>query len=294
MSRSSAEPVENRPPISPTPRRSMAWVTLIGAVILVFFVVGGSLLWLLHSTPKLPPPLVKETAPAVTSTSPATVLPTWTPPEVTPPPESTFYDTFMNNQHGWSQAGESGFVRVLVDNMLILADTNPNSTLVESVPTSTNLSDYQVSVDFVLNRSDANDSFGLYLRGDGTLDHDYRVDINGNGTIDVAKEWLDSNQVPRTTMLFSPHPTSYLQPLGTPNTLTVIMLDSTLVVEVNNFMLVTLSDASYSNGQVALFAHHGNRSGGVIVSFTRVEIDRLASPQVLPTPTPARPPATGP
>jgi hypothetical protein len=157
---------------------------------------------------------------------------------VTPPAQSFFYETFANNNHGWSLAGDSVQYRLLVNHSLILVNGNPGTTFVESVPTSnTNLSNYQVSVDFTIELGDKNDSTGLYLRGDSDLDHDYRVDVNGDGTIDVVKEWLDANLNQQTTTLFAPQQDHDLLPMGQSNTLTVIMLGNTLVVEVNSFVL---------------------------------------------------------
>ncbi|HEU5378406.1 MAG TPA: family 16 glycoside hydrolase [Ktedonobacteraceae bacterium] len=277
----STERAEDYPSSTPplahkdTPRIALA----CGAV-LALVLVGGSLFWLLREWDTISGHTAKG---RITAT--ATSSPVWTPTEITPPAEATFYDTFINNKHGWSLSGEDGYLRILVDNMLILANTNPNTPLIESVPTSTTLDNYVVSIDFTLNQGDAHDSVGLYLRGDSHLDHDYRVDVNGNNTFDVAKEWLDDDQTPQSTMLVAPQSTDALRPPGNSNTLTVIMIDHAITVLINNTALITTDDLSYANGQVALFVHHGKSSKRVIVSFTRVEIDRLASPFATPVPT---------
>jgi hypothetical protein len=208
------------------------------------------------------------------------------PSEVTPPASAIFYDTFGTNAHGWSLSGSDGYFRILVNQTLILADTNPNTPLIESVPTSVTLDTYVMSVDFTIDRADAEDSIGLYLRGDGTLDHDYRVDINGAATLDLAKEWLDASKTARTTMLVPALRTRLLHPPGQQNTLTVFVIGPTLTVELNGFLVASVEDSSYPSGQVALFARHGSSPDGVIVSFTRVEIDRVGSPFASPTPTP--------
>ena len=140
-------------------------------------------------------------------------------------------------------------------------------------------------------QGDANDGMGLYLRGDSTLDHDYRIDINGNNTIDIAKEYLDSKQNGQELLLSPPAHTSYLNPPGHSNTLTVILIGPSITVEVNNIVVATANDTAYTNGQIALFARHGTTSNGVTVSFTRIEIDRLASPFMTPVPTPTFTPA---
>lgn len=286
----STEQTGSHPPIPSGRQRRPPVIVLVCVAIIVIILLGGSLVGLLESRNSASGKKVKAVATPTVAPSP-----TWIPTAVTPPAESFFYDTFVNNSHGWSLASNDGYYRILVNNTLILANTNPDTPLIESVPANTNLDDYLVSVDFTVNRGDTHDSVGLYVRGDSTLSHDYRVDMNGNGTFDVAKEWLDPSKVQpaQTTMLVPPTHASELKPAGQQNTLSVIMLGPTITVVLNNVALKTVNDPSYTNGQVALFARHGSSSSGVNVSFSRVEIDRLASPFATPTPTPSpTPPLT--
>lgn len=284
----STRQAENHIPLSPRRRKRSLAIALACVAVIIGILLAGNLLGVFQSKGGGPGKNIRAT----TSPTPVTI-PTWTPTEVTPPAEALFYDTFVNNSHGWSLLGNNGYFRILVNNTLILADTNPGTTLIESVPTSTNMDDYVISTDFTINRAGAHDSIGLYLRGDSTLSHDYRIDINGDMTFDVAKEWLDPNQAQpaQTTMLVSPTRTSYLKPMGQQNTLTAIMLGDTLTVILNNDVLTTVSDPSYTSGQIALFAHHNTSSQGVNVSFSRVEIDRVASPFPTPTPSPTLTPS---
>lgn len=278
----SAEPANNHPPTQLSGRKRPSALVLACVAVAVVVLLGGSLLWLLRANSGAS---VRGRAKA-TVTATGTAVPTWVPTQVTPPANALFYDTFVNNARGWSLSGSDGYFRILVNNTLILADTNPNTPLIESVPTSVNLDNYVISVDFTINRGDAHDSIGLYLRGDSTLDHDYRIDINGDSTFDVAKEWLDASKTAQTTLLVPPQRTVYLNPPGQQNTLTALMIGSTLTVEINGFMAVSITDTSYSSGQIALFARHGSSPDGIIVSFSRVEIDRVASPFATPTPSP--------
>jgi hypothetical protein len=287
----STERANDQPPTALPARKRAPALTLACVVVLLVALLGGSLFWMLRSNSGASSGKGGARARA---TATATV-PTWVPTEITPPAEALFYDTFVNNSHGWSLSGTDGLFRILdnVDNKLILADTNPGTTLVESVPTSTNLDNYLISVDFTINQGNASDGTGLYLRGDSILAHDYRVDINGDNTVDVAKESLDANQSEQTTMLLPRQHTSLLNPPGKQNTLTVILLGDSLTVLLNHFALTTITDLSYTSGQVALFARHGNSSGGVTVSYSRVEIDRLASPLATPAPSPILTPTAG-
>lgn len=274
------EQAENHPTIPYQVKRKMSAVILACVTLLIFSLIGGSLFWFQrqgNSTPGHPTGSTLHTTPSST--------PTLVPTEITPPAEATFYDTFVDNRHGWSLSGTNGALRILTETQLILANSNPNSILIENVPTSTNLDDYVISVDFTLNLGDARDSTGLYVRGDSHLDHDYRIDINGNKTVDVAKEWLDDTQTPQNTLLATPQATNLLKPPGSLNTLTIFMIDQTITVLINNIAITTVTDSAYISGQIALFVHHGSSSNGAIYSFSRVEIDRLASPFATPVPT---------
>lgn len=274
------EQAEDYPPVQHQAQKKMTIVILTCVTLLIFGLLGSSLFWFLHVGNSASGHTSKNLASAMSSPA-LTQMPT----EITPPAASMFYDTFVDNQHGWSLSGTTGDARILTNTRLTLANTNANSILIESVPTSTTLDDYVISVDFTLNLGDAHDSTGLYVRGDSHLDHDYRIDVNGNKTVDVVKEWLDSTQTPQSTLLVSPQVTSLLNPSGSRNTLTVFMIDQTITVLINNVALTTVTDSTYNSGQIALFVHHGSSSHGAIYSFSRVEIDRLASPFATPVPT---------
>ena len=261
------------------PRKRTPGLVLACVAVIVAMLIGSSLFWMARG---------KENSPAGSPKAKVTRVasPTWFPTPITPPALSMFYDTFINDYHGWPLGSNGGYFRILTNNALILSDTNPNTPLVESAPTLTNLDNYVVSTDFTVNQGDDHDGMGLYLRGDSTLDHDYRVDVNGDNTFDVAKEFLDNRQSAQETMLVPPTHTAVLHAPGQVNTLTVILIGPALTVEINNAVVTTVHDVSYTNGQIALFARHGASSNGVTISFTRFEIDRLAPPFAHPTPTP--------
>src|SRR5262249_12314793 len=54
----------------------------------------------------------------------------------TPPPQAVFYDTFKNNALGWGLLDSNGYVRTIQNGQLILANTSPDTTLIESLPTN--------------------------------------------------------------------------------------------------------------------------------------------------------------
>jgi hypothetical protein len=212
----------------------------------------------------------------VTPTIPATPTPTATPTEMyleTPPPQALFYDTFINNALGWSITNQAGYIRTLANGKLTLTDTNANTTLIESLPTNAIYDNFIVTVDLTILNAGENDSVGIYVRGDSTMDHDYRIEINGDNTFDIANEYLDTSKHPRVTILDGPLPYFALNPPGMQNTISVIMVGSQLLLFINNTQVTSISDGDYTTGRIALFARAGETSNGVSVSFSRVEVD---------------------
>jgi len=193
----------------------------------------------------------------------------------TPPPQSEFYDTFKNNALGWSTSTTAGFYRTVKPGELTLRNSNRGSTLIESLPTNTIFDNCTVIVDLSILKIGLGDSVGLYIRGDTSLEHDYRLDLNGNGTFDIAKEYLDSRNNPQSVILVGPISDSALNSSGERNTIMLTMNGSQLQLFINNVKVIVISDSDYIAGQVALFAHLGGNSQDVEVSFNRVEVDKL-------------------
>ncbi len=219
-----------------------------------------------------------HTLSTVTPTIPATPTPTPTATSTqmyleTPPPQALFYDTFINNALGWSITNEAGYIRTLANGKLTLTDINANTTLVESLPTNAIYDNFMVTVDLTILYAGENDSVGIYVRGDSTMDHDYRIEINGDNTFSIANEYLDASKRPRAIILDGPLPSSVLNPPGMQNTISVLMVDAQLLLFINNTEVTSINDGDYTTGRIALFARAGESSNGVSVSFSRVEVD---------------------
>jgi Domain of Unknown Function (DUF1080) len=192
----------------------------------------------------------------------------------TPPPQAVFYDTFKNNALGWSISSTAGYYRTVKSGKLTLTNTNPGTTLIESLPTNAIYDNFAVSVDLTIVNAGRNDSAGVYVRGDSNMDHDYRIDINGDNTFDIAKEHLDSNNNPHSTFLDGPRSSPALNPPGVQNAIKLVMAGSQLVLFINNVEVSFITDSDYVTGQVALFVHADEESKGVTVSFSKVEVDK--------------------
>ena len=212
------------------------------------------------------------------TTDTETSTPTPTPTSIyleTPPAQSEFYDTFKNNALGWSVSSTTGYYRTVKPGELTLMNTNRGTTLVESLPTNSIFDNFTVIVDLTILKASLDDSVGIYVRGDSNLEHDYRIDLNGDSTFDIAKEYLDSRNNPQSIILFGPKSDSALHPQGEQNTITLTVNGSQLQFFINNVMVSDVNDNDYMAGQVALFAHLGENSQDVAVSYSRVEIDKL-------------------
>ena len=193
----------------------------------------------------------------------------------TPPAQSEFYDTFKNNALGWSVSSTTGYYRTIKPGELRLMNTNRGSTMVESLPTNTTFDNCTVIVDLTILKARLDDNVGIYVRGDTNLEHDYRIDLKGDGTFDIAKEFLDSRNNPQIVFLDGPKRDLALNPQGQQNTITLTMNGSQLQLFINNVKVSVLTDSDYKSGQVALFAHLDKGSQDVTVSFNKVEIDKL-------------------
>src|SRR5579884_2749988 len=192
-----------------------------------------------------------------------------------PSPQPLFFDNFIDNKNGWYIGDIAGYTRLISNNTLTLSDTN-HKVLTESLPTSTSFDDFTITAVFTLLKADAHDSVGLYLRGDSNLDHDYRLEVFGNTSYAISKEWLDTEHNPVITYLIGPTHTNALKPSGQQNTVTVIMQGSNLTLLMNNTVVTTLTDSDYTRGQIALFVNNGETSDGVTAVFSSIVVYPLS------------------
>ncbi len=193
-----------------------------------------------------------------------------------------FFDDFVGSNKGWSLTSVFGYTRKIENGDLTLAAEN-HQILTESLPTGATFNNFMVTATFTLVQAGRDDSVGLYLRGDSYLDHDYRVDIYGNNTYAISKEFLDESKIPQDQFLISPTATPALHSVGKQNSITVIMQGPNLVLLINSTMVNSVTDTDYSSGQIALFVQNSATSNGVEASFSTIAV--YPAPKQLP-PTP--------
>ena len=240
-----------------TKNRKSIIFTIFSLILLLIIIAGGTLL-ILTLTNKTSSTRAKQAATPNRATATNTV-------------EPLFMDHFSDNSKGWSVTNVVGYTRMVQGNALLLADTMHN-VLVESVPTTKTFDDFSLTTTFTLLHADANDSVGLYVRGDSNLDHDYRLDIFGNNRYAISKETLTASNDLDQTYLVHPSYSNLLKPIGQKNTVNLVMEGSVMVVQLNGQTLHKLSDKDYSHGQIALFVSNGATSSGVKVVFHDIVI----------------------
>ncbi|HEV2580960.1 MAG TPA: family 16 glycoside hydrolase [Ktedonobacteraceae bacterium] len=217
---------------------------------------------------------IRRTGEGGTPTPSRTVVPTPTPTLIVPTPtQALFYETFIDNRNIWALSNRGGFVREMANGALLLTNTNPLSTLIESIPSETSYDNFTMTITFAFDEGDANDSIGLYIRGDSNLDHDYRIEMSGDSTFDIAKEYLDTQSLPQVLTLDGPERISELRPQGQLNTMIVTAQGPTIRVTLNNTLISSVTDNDYASGQIALFVRHGATSLEATMSVSAIEID---------------------
>src|SRR5258708_5680776 len=110
---------------APRPKRSPKVIVIICLVALLLTLGSGGIFFLLKSRGHSISILASAGTPTPTPTRISTV---------TPPAQAAFFDTFVNNHLGWDLSNGAGYIRTLANGMLLLTDTNPGTTLVESLP----------------------------------------------------------------------------------------------------------------------------------------------------------------
>jgi 3-keto-disaccharide hydrolase len=240
--------------------------------LLLMMLISGVLIFFYAAVNK--PGQAKGNATQTTQTK----TPVSTGPSITQP---LFSDDFGDQNKGWAVGSAYGYTRVISNNTLTLANEN-HTTLTESLPTDITFSDFSLTVKFTLLQANADDSVGLYLRGDTNLDHDYRIDFYGNTAYSISKEYLDTQNLPRQSFLRPPTATFSLRPTGKQNTVMVMMKGPTMVLTINGVVTNSITDDAYASGQIALFVHNSRTSNEVEAAFSSVVVYPL--PTVTPTP----------
>lgn len=242
---------------------------IAGLIILVLVILGGSIFAIGRS---------KGSTATTTVNGKATALNN----AVTPIPsgQTLFTDNFADNSKGWGVGSGKGFSCAIEHNVLGVTEEN-HRVLDLAIPGSDNTpalySDFSATITFTVLKADQNDSVGLYVRGastGGTFNQGYFVDIYGDNSFDIFKVFANAN---KDTFLVNPTTSTFINPSGQQNKLTVDMKGPKMVVLVNDKALISISDNDYTSGEIALFVENGRSSSGVQANFSSVLINPAPS-----------------
>ena len=189
-----------------------------------------------------------------------------------------FSDGFFNDEYGWNLQSSPGTYDVTVDHGKMTMEIDQHKLLWELIPGERTYSDFILTVNAVLSRGDQNNGYGVYIRGTANQASDlatyYRFELYGDGSYAIFKGILDSNGHTTNTTIVDYTLNPSIQAHGKLNHLMIIARGATLSFIVNGQLLKTVSDRSYSNGSVALFASNLLQSepGGAQVEFSQFAI----------------------
>jgi len=197
-----------------------------------------------------------------------------------PKPTPLFSDNFADNSKNWDVVNSQGFSSTISNNTLTMQEAN-HKIFTESFPTNSSYANFSITATFTLKQGDQNDSVGFYLRSAADDRQGYYVDIYGDNTYDIVKLYNDANQKLQQQNMVDPTDSSAIHPEGQQNKMTVVMKGSNIVLLLNDTVIQSVTDESFTQGHISFFVQNGNTSNGVIATFTSVELD--PSPDQLPS-----------
>ena len=238
---------------------------MAGLAILLIIILGGSI-FAISRTGRSGASLTKHGTATATGDAMTPVVPL----------KPLFSDNFADNSKGWGIGSGKGFSSSIEHNTLSMTEAN-HRVLDIPIPGGNNapalFSDFSVTASFTLLKADANDSVGLYVRGastNGNFKQGYFVDIYGDNSFDIFKVFADAS---KDTFLVDPTPSTFINPLGQLNKLTVEMKGAEMMVLINDKVLLSVRDKDYMSGQIALFVENGKSSSGVQALFSNVIVN---------------------
>lgn len=168
-----------------------------------------------------------------------------------------FADSFVNDAFGWNLQSVPGDYAVAVGNgTLTLVDDN-HTLLWDLLPGERTYGDFTLTVNAVLSKGDQNNGYGVYIRGASDKDTDlavyYRFELYGDASYAIFKCTLDGSGKSTSTKIVDYTLNSAIQQQGKINHMMIIAKGPTMSLIVNDHLIKTFSDPSYSSGSIALF-----------------------------------------
>jgi len=248
-----------RAPLGSDDNESPNWARLAIIVVVLVVLAGGGY----FGFTKIMPQTSKTTVQKVVSYQ----------PKGTP----LFSDTFASNTYGWNLQNDGAtFVTTLSNNALTL-ECNANKLLWELVPGSRTYDNFQVAFDATFTKGDANNGYGVYIRGAANTTSDlasyYRFELYADASYAVFKGTPDANGATVDTKLVDYTGSSLINKKGKVNHILITANGPKLTFMVNGQVLKTVTDASYTTGTIALFVSNlPNANPGAQAQFANFAI----------------------
>ncbi len=193
-------------------------------------------------------------------------------PEVPP----LFSDTFLKNENGWNLQSTPGIYTVTVGNGNLTMEIAQHKLLWEPLPGERSFSNFVLTANAELTRGDQNNGYGVYIRGTANQASDlatyYRFELYGDGSYAIFKGVLDATGRSSSITMVDYTVSPSIQAYGKLNHLMIIARGASLSLIVNDHLLKTISDQSYSSGTIALFVSNLPQAKPV----TQVQFSHLA------------------
>jgi hypothetical protein len=188
-----------------------------------------------------------------------------------------FSDNFLSDRYGWNLQSSPGNYAVTIGNGTLTLQVNKNNLLWELLPGERSYSNFTLTVNAVLSRGEQNNGYGVYIRGASNSKTDlatyYRFELYGDGSYAIFKGIIDAPGKSADTKIVDYTLSSAVQKQGKVNQIIIIAKGAALSFIVNDQLLQTISDHSYTSGFVALFISNlPQAKPGATVQFSRLAI----------------------
>ena len=191
-----------------------------------------------------------------------------------------FSDKFVNDSSGWNQQSVRGSYMVTLGGGMLALENDKQSLLWEALPGTQTYSNFQITVNAKLSKGDANNGYGVYIRGAANQDNElatyYRFELYGDSSYAIFKGSTDATGKTVDTKLVDFLVNPVIAKQGKVNSIRIIARGPRLSFVVNDHLLQTVTDTSYSSGSIALFVSNlPEAKPGAQVQFSNLAVYAL-------------------
>ncbi|HZS75341.1 MAG TPA: family 16 glycoside hydrolase [Ktedonobacteraceae bacterium] len=169
-----------------------------------------------------------------------------------------FADNFVNDTYGWNLASSPGNYSVSVGNGALTLEIDKHQLLWEMLPGQRVFGNFTLVVNAELSSGDANNGYGIYIRGASNPQSDlatyYRFELYGDGSYAVFKGVVDASGKSSAVKVVNYTLNRAIQKQGNLNQIMIIAKGPSMSFVVNQQLLTTIIDGSYLSGSIAFFA----------------------------------------